>query len=74
MIYTIVPIEQVLSESEKELKCLIKARYMDEDVMLSQTRNGDFYMDRLLSTNPLSYLKNEFYPGIKADAGKIKRD
>lgn len=76
MLHTIVPIDVVLESREQaEEACAVqpvRAQYMGEEVMLTKNNAGEYSIQRLLSTNPASYLKNGLSPGSRAEFEQVK--
>lgn len=74
MIYSIVPIAQILSSETEgaETTESERALYMGEEVFVTRSESGQYSIARLLSTNPQSYLKAELFPGAAADIRRIE--
>lgn len=62
MIYSIVPYQQILSNEENKQERM-EMSINGEQVILLKNDNNTYTIERLLSTNPKSYLSPELMPG-----------
>lgn len=62
MIYTIVPYDQILFE-QGSAGTRMEVTLNGERVVLLKNDDNTYSIERLISTNPKSYLKPEFMPG-----------
>ena len=63
MIYSIVPYQQIVSNSEENNQERMQMNINGEQVILLKNDNNTYTIERLLSTNPKSYLSPELMPG-----------
>ena len=62
MIYSIVPYQQILSNEENNQERM-EMSINGEQVILLKNDNNTYTIERLISTNPKSYLSPELMPG-----------
>ena len=62
MIYSIVPYQQILSNEENKQERM-EMSINGEQVILLKNDNNTYTIERLISTNPKSYLSPELMPG-----------
>lgn len=62
MIYSIVPYQQIVSNEENKQERM-EMSINGEQVILLKNDNNTYTIERLLSTNPKSYLSPELMPG-----------
>ena len=62
ILYTIFDIKKVMEKRETKEKTRY---YLSEDgvCMVVDKRNGKFYLNRIISTNPNDYINPEMQPG-----------
>lgn len=72
ILYSIVPPEVVFQGSygQEELK-YFEAGYKGERVIVSQTADRKYRIDRLLSTRPDAFLNSAFLPGSTVDESEL---
>lgn len=63
MIYSIVPHEQIFYNSEDNAFVRMEVNLHGERVVLLKNPDNTYKIERLLSTNPKSYLRPELSPG-----------
>lgn len=63
MIYSIVPFDQLLFYNEESTRTRMEVTLDGEQVVLTKNDNNTYSIERLISTNPKSYLRPEFMPG-----------
>jgi len=63
MIYSVVPIEHIYYNAEENASLRMEVNLHGEQVVLIKNPSNTYAIERLLSTNPKSYLKPELSPG-----------
>lgn len=64
IIYSIIPYEYIFSEQSKSSENkYMQIEYMGETLEVSPMSNNSFIVNRIISTNPKSFLKPQIQPG-----------
>ncbi|MDD4297779.1 MAG: YlzJ-like family protein [Ruminiclostridium sp.] len=63
MIYSVVPYEHIFYNAEENPSLRMEVSLHGEQVVLLKNSDSTYTIERLLSTNPKSYLKPELLPG-----------
>lgn len=63
MIYSIVPFDQLIFNTEDNKQERMEVNINGEQVMLLKNDNNTYTIERLISTNPKAYLTPELMPG-----------
>ncbi|GAF63593.1 YlzJ-like family protein [Alkalihalobacillus trypoxylicola] len=63
ILYTMMPHEQVFSNDEQSYTQYVTLPVKDGHLIVEKVNHSDYQIVRLLSTNPMSYLNNEYTPG-----------
>lgn len=73
MIYSIVPYQQILYNEENKQERM-EMSINGEQVILLKNDNNTYTIERLLSTNPKSYLIPELMPGTVIMTFTVKKE
>lgn len=73
ILYSIMPAEIVFqgSSGQEEVK-YIEAGYRGERVVVAQTADKRYFVSRLLSTRPASFLDTAYQPGSAVDGSELE--
>lgn len=63
ILYTIYPLEMVLSEEDEEQSRDVEIRTGSVSLMCQSMPGGEMKITRIISTNPQDYLNPEWQPG-----------
>ncbi len=74
MIYSIVPIDQIVFDKQQNNAARMEVMLQGERVVLVKNDNLSYTIERLISTNPKAYLMSELMPGTLIMAVAAKKD